>query len=213
MLVVTSFPRLPPLRAASRASSSSSTSCSARARALRRVEDAMEASEKEMRTALGEVGTGSGEDWYAWMSYEGMRAGRRSCGRRRRVDRANEAHPATWTRGSPSSSSPSSISPRVHHGPATARRTTARCGRRSRRVLVRRYAPSLPILAELFCYPRRLLTTRADHACHVSRNSLGCSDCAANNEIKAREPIRCRECGCRVMYKKRIKRSECPPLA
>ncbi|GAA5879914.1 hypothetical protein JCM16303_004397 [Sporobolomyces ruberrimus] len=33
-----------------------------------------------------------------------------------------------------------------------------------------------------------------------------CADCAANNEIKAREPIRCRECGCRVMYKKRIKR-------
>ncbi|GJN90826.1 hypothetical protein Rhopal_003840-T1 [Rhodotorula paludigena] len=31
--------------------------------------------------------------------------------------------------------------------------------------------------------------------------------CAATNEIKAREPIRCRECGCRVMYKKRIKRS------
>ncbi|CEQ39612.1 SPOSA6832_01170, partial [Sporobolomyces salmonicolor] len=34
-----------------------------------------------------------------------------------------------------------------------------------------------------------------------------CADCAASNEIKAREPIRCRECGCRVMYKKRIKRS------
>ncbi|GAA5822477.1 hypothetical protein JCM3770_000661 [Rhodotorula araucariae] len=33
-----------------------------------------------------------------------------------------------------------------------------------------------------------------------------CADCAASNEIKAREPIRCRECGCRVMYKKRIKR-------
>jgi len=33
------------------------------------------------------------------------------------------------------------------------------------------------------------------------------ADCAASNEIKAREPIRCRECGCRVMYKKRIKRS------
>ncbi|KAL7340109.1 hypothetical protein BJY59DRAFT_637322, partial [Rhodotorula toruloides] len=33
-----------------------------------------------------------------------------------------------------------------------------------------------------------------------------CADCAASNEIRAREPIRCRECGCRVMYKKRIKR-------
>lgn len=33
-------------------------------------------------------------------------------------------------------------------------------------------------------------------------------DCASSNEIKAREPIRCRECGCRMMYKKRIKRSK-----
>ncbi|SCZ88271.1 BZ3500_MvSof-1268-A1-R1_Chr2-1g04300 [Microbotryum saponariae] len=32
-------------------------------------------------------------------------------------------------------------------------------------------------------------------------------DCASTNEIKAREPIRCRECGCRMMYKKRIKRT------
>ncbi|GAA5868199.1 hypothetical protein JCM3774_000596 [Rhodotorula dairenensis] len=35
-----------------------------------------------------------------------------------------------------------------------------------------------------------------------------CADCAASNEIKAREPIRCRSCGCRVMYKKRIKRTD-----
>ena len=27
------------------------------------------------------------------------------------------------------------------------------------------------------------------------------------NEIKARDPIRCRECGYRIMYKKRTKRS------
>ncbi|TKA58039.1 hypothetical protein B0A53_00441 [Rhodotorula sp. CCFEE 5036] len=40
-----------------------------------------------------------------------------------------------------------------------------------------------------------------------------CADCAASNEIKAREPIRCRECGCRVMYKKRIKRSDGESLA
>ncbi|KAM0753141.1 hypothetical protein T439DRAFT_323773, partial [Meredithblackwellia eburnea MCA 4105] len=33
-----------------------------------------------------------------------------------------------------------------------------------------------------------------------------CADCAASNQIKAREPVRCRECGCRVMYKKRVKR-------
>ncbi|KAI0069012.1 hypothetical protein BV25DRAFT_1792735 [Artomyces pyxidatus] len=37
---------------------------------------------------------------------------------------------------------------------------------------------------------------------------LGHADCGAKNEIKAREPIRCRECGHRIMYKKRTKRSE-----
>ncbi|KAG1820366.1 DNA directed RNA polymerase [Suillus subaureus] len=34
-----------------------------------------------------------------------------------------------------------------------------------------------------------------------------CADCGAKNEIKSREPIRCRECGHRIMYKKRTKRS------
>ncbi|KAJ7283821.1 DNA-directed RNA polymerase I [Mycena rebaudengoi] len=33
-----------------------------------------------------------------------------------------------------------------------------------------------------------------------------CADCGATNEIKSREPIRCRECGHRIMYKKRTKR-------
>ncbi|KAA1466134.1 DNA-directed RNA polymerase I [Dentipellis sp. KUC8613] len=33
-----------------------------------------------------------------------------------------------------------------------------------------------------------------------------CADCGAKNEIKAREPIRCRECGHRIMYKKRTRR-------
>ena len=32
-------------------------------------------------------------------------------------------------------------------------------------------------------------------------------ECHAENEIKARDPIRCRECGYRMMYKKRTKRS------
>jgi len=32
------------------------------------------------------------------------------------------------------------------------------------------------------------------------------TDCSALNEIRAREPIRCRECGHRIMYKKRTKR-------
>ncbi|XP_034278414.1 DNA-directed RNA polymerases I, II, and III subunit RPABC4 isoform X1 [Pantherophis guttatus] len=33
-----------------------------------------------------------------------------------------------------------------------------------------------------------------------------CGDCHKENEIKARDPIRCRECGYRIMYKKRTKR-------
>jgi len=33
-----------------------------------------------------------------------------------------------------------------------------------------------------------------------------CADCGAKNEIRPREPIRCRECGHRIMYKKRTSR-------
>ena len=33
------------------------------------------------------------------------------------------------------------------------------------------------------------------------------SECHTENEIKSRDPIRCRECGYRIMYKKRTKRS------
>lgn len=33
-----------------------------------------------------------------------------------------------------------------------------------------------------------------------------CGECHMENEIKARDPIRCRECGYRIMYKKRTKR-------
>ncbi|KAJ1976445.1 DNA-directed RNA polymerase core subunit rpc10 [Dimargaris xerosporica] len=33
-----------------------------------------------------------------------------------------------------------------------------------------------------------------------------CGDCGSPNEIKPREPIRCRECGHRVLYKKRTGR-------
>jgi len=32
------------------------------------------------------------------------------------------------------------------------------------------------------------------------------TECHSENEIKARDPIRCRECGYRIMYKKRTKR-------
>ncbi|KAJ3883508.1 DNA directed RNA polymerase [Lentinula edodes] len=35
-----------------------------------------------------------------------------------------------------------------------------------------------------------------------------CADCNAKNEIRAREPIRCRECGHRIMYKRRTRRSK-----
>ena len=34
-----------------------------------------------------------------------------------------------------------------------------------------------------------------------------CSECHSENEIRPKDPIRCRECGYRIMYKKRTKRS------
>ncbi|XP_045141187.1 DNA-directed RNA polymerases I, II, and III subunit RPABC4-like [Echinops telfairi] len=36
-------------------------------------------------------------------------------------------------------------------------------------------------------------------------------ECNTENEIKSRDPIRCRECGYRIMYKKRTKRFQPPP--
>jgi len=33
-----------------------------------------------------------------------------------------------------------------------------------------------------------------------------CADCGVENEIKPREPIRCKACGHRIMYKKRTSR-------
>ncbi|XP_066122051.1 DNA-directed RNA polymerases I, II, and III subunit RPABC4-like [Saccopteryx bilineata] len=33
-----------------------------------------------------------------------------------------------------------------------------------------------------------------------------CGDCQSKNEIKSRDPIICRECGYKIMYKKRTKR-------
>ncbi|ODQ53047.1 hypothetical protein SAICODRAFT_7644 [Saitoella complicata NRRL Y-17804] len=33
-----------------------------------------------------------------------------------------------------------------------------------------------------------------------------CADCGSKNQIQAKEPIRCRECGHRVMYKQRTTR-------
>lgn len=56
--------------------------------------------------------------------------------------------------------------------------------------------------------PHPILAIRPYQRCFWTRAGTPKPDCAASNEIRAREPIRCRECGCRVMYKKRIKRSE-----
>ncbi|KAG9305889.1 hypothetical protein G9A89_016541 [Geosiphon pyriformis] len=33
-----------------------------------------------------------------------------------------------------------------------------------------------------------------------------CADCGVDNEIKPKEPLRCKECGHRIMYKMRTKR-------
>ncbi|ORX58015.1 hypothetical protein DM01DRAFT_1372102 [Hesseltinella vesiculosa] len=33
-----------------------------------------------------------------------------------------------------------------------------------------------------------------------------CADCGSENQLKPREPIRCQDCGHRIMYKKRTKR-------
>nr|XP_045015510.1 DNA-directed RNA polymerases I, II, and III subunit RPABC4-like [Jaculus jaculus] len=33
-----------------------------------------------------------------------------------------------------------------------------------------------------------------------------CGDCHPQNEIKFRDPVRCRQCGYRIMYQKRTKR-------
>ncbi|KAG0237325.1 DNA-directed RNA polymerase core subunit rpc10 [Actinomortierella wolfii] len=34
-----------------------------------------------------------------------------------------------------------------------------------------------------------------------------CAECGSDNEIKPKEPIRCKECGYRIMYKQRTKRT------
>jgi DNA-directed RNA polymerase subunit RPC12/RpoP len=172
------------------------------------------------RWALGVGRTGPGEGWHAWMSCTGLRAERRLCGRWRGAAEANE-HRRTREPSvqlpdrRPSEqvqvalflppSATNSMDQQQPGGPPRAAATAA--------VEYSCAGTSSSHPSQLFCSPRRPLSTRADHACCVSRDSLERVDCAANNEIKAREPIRCRECGCRVMYKKRIKRSECAPLA
>nr|ACM09113.1 DNA-directed RNA polymerases I, II, and III subunit RPABC4 [Salmo salar] len=53
--------------------------------------------------------------------------------------------------------------------------------------------------------PYRMLTTMSDVVAAEMLFSLQ-TECHTENEIKARDPIRCRECGYRIMYKKRTKR-------
>jgi DNA-directed RNA polymerase subunit RPC12/RpoP len=36
-----------------------------------------------------------------------------------------------------------------------------------------------------------------------------CGDCGAKNVIKASDPVRCRQCGFRILYKMRTKRCKC----
>jgi len=75
-------------------------------------------------------------------------------------------------------------------------------------------AGKLPLQARVLCrLPNQgppTLRADVDHELMAVYVVSVCSwaDCASSNEIKAREPIRCRECGCRVMYKKRVKRSK-----
>ncbi|KAI8054598.1 DNA directed RNA polymerase [Syncephalis plumigaleata] len=44
------------------------------------------------------------------------------------------------------------------------------------------------------------------HSTQTSQIVYLCANCGADNELKPREPIRCRECGHRVMYKRRTTR-------
>jgi len=56
---------------------------------------------------------------------------------------------------------------------------------------------------EYLCAGERLLVAILS----IHGLTLYTKDCGAKNEIKSREPIRCRECGHRIMYKKRTRRS------
>ncbi|KAG4090813.1 hypothetical protein H8356DRAFT_1279443 [Neocallimastix lanati (nom. inval.)] len=41
---------------------------------------------------------------------------------------------------------------------------------------------------------------------HPQQITYICGSCGVDNEIRPKEPIRCRECGNRILYKKRTKR-------
>ncbi|KAI8998414.1 DNA directed RNA polymerase [Gaertneriomyces semiglobifer] len=40
----------------------------------------------------------------------------------------------------------------------------------------------------------------------VAEMAYICGECGVENSLKPREPVRCKECGYRIMYKKRTKR-------
>lgn len=44
------------------------------------------------------------------------------------------------------------------------------------------------------------------HPCHHPQVAYICGDCGAENTLKPGDVIRCRECGYRILYKKRTKR-------
>ncbi|CAB0029370.1 unnamed protein product [Trichogramma brassicae] len=49
-------------------------------------------------------------------------------------------------------------------------------------------------------------TTKTDSSNTPKSMVYICGECHHDNEIKSKDPIRCRECGYRIMYKKRTKR-------
>lgn len=81
------------------------------------------------------------------------------------------------------------------------RRISERCG--------------LPVSEQRLCFGTKQLTDEKtlsdcgvgrDHTVRVLMRLLGgtdymCGDCGTMNDIKARDPIRCRVCGYRIMYK------------
>ncbi|XP_014230546.1 DNA-directed RNA polymerases I, II, and III subunit RPABC4 [Trichogramma pretiosum] len=49
-------------------------------------------------------------------------------------------------------------------------------------------------------------TTKTDSTSAPKSMVYICGECHHDNDIKPKDPIRCRECGYRIMYKKRTKR-------
>lgn len=58
------------------------------------------------------------------------------------------------------------------------------------------------------CYITFCTTSKMEKEKETNKNPMVyiCGECHFENEIRPRDPIRCRECGYRIMYKKRTKR-------